>query len=165
VAGRLGVSGPIAVVVAGILIGNNGMESALTEATGQHLMTFWRLVEEILNALLFLIIGLEIAAIDLDRRSVIVMAAMIPTVLVIRWLSVRFGATAQSAPSAPIRLLADPHLGWLARRAVGRHGAVSAGWPKQGFNIDDSLWDRRVFDRSPGPNPCTSRTASPVGSG
>ena len=91
-AGRIGVSGPIAVVVAGILIGNNGMESAMTEATRQHLMTFWRLVEEILNALLFLTIGLEIAAIDLDRRSVIAMAAMIPTVLVIRWLSVAASA-------------------------------------------------------------------------
>ena len=65
-AGRLGVSGPIAVVVAGILIGNHGMDGAMTETTRQHLMTFWRLVEEILNALLFLIIGLEIAAIDLD---------------------------------------------------------------------------------------------------
>ena len=55
-------------------------------------MTFWRLVEEILNALLFLTIGLEIAAIDLDRRSIIAMAAMIPMVLVIRWLSVAASA-------------------------------------------------------------------------
>ena len=92
VAGKLGVSGPIAVVVAGILIGNNGLESAMTETTRQHLMTFWRFVEEILNALLFLTIGLEIAAIDLDRRSVIAMAIMIPTVLVIRWLSVAVSA-------------------------------------------------------------------------
>ena len=91
-AGMLGVSGPIAVVVAGILIGNNGMDGAMTETTRQHLMTFWRLVEEILNALLFLAIGLEIAAIDLDLRSVIAMAAMIPTVLVIRWLSVAASA-------------------------------------------------------------------------
>ena len=91
-AGMLGVSGPIAVVVAGILIGNNGIDGAMTETTRQHLMTFWRLVEEILNALLFLAIGLEIAAIDLDLRSVIAMAAMIPTVLVIRWLSVAASA-------------------------------------------------------------------------
>jgi monovalent cation:H+ antiporter, CPA1 family len=92
VAGILGVSGPIAVVVAGILIGNHGMDGAMTETTRQHLMTFWRLVEEILNALLFLMIGLEIAAIDLDHRSIIAMAAMIPTVLVIRWLSVAASA-------------------------------------------------------------------------
>ena len=55
-------------------------------------MTFWRLVEEILNALLFLMIGLEIAAVDLDGPSIIAMAAMIPMVLVIRWLSVAASA-------------------------------------------------------------------------
>lgn len=92
VAGMLGVSGPIAVVVAGILIGNQGVDRAMSEMTRQHLMTFWRLVEQILNALLFLMIGLEIAAIDLDRRNIVAMAAMIPTVLVIRWLSVAVSA-------------------------------------------------------------------------
>jgi CPA1 family monovalent cation:H+ antiporter len=92
VAGALGVSGPIAVVVAGILIGNHGMDRAMTETTRQHLMTFWRLIEEILNALLFLTIGLEIVAIDLDRRSIIAMVSMIPAVLVIRWLSVAASA-------------------------------------------------------------------------
>jgi NhaP-type Na+/H+ or K+/H+ antiporter len=71
-------------------------------AAWEHLMTFWRLVEEILNASLFLAIGLEIAAIDLDLRSVIAMAAMIPTVLVIRWLSVT--ASAGSAPSRACRI-------------------------------------------------------------
>jgi CPA1 family monovalent cation:H+ antiporter len=91
-AGLLGVSGPIAVVVAGILIGNHGADLAMTEKTRQHLMIFWRLVEEILNALLFLTIGLQIAAIDLDRRSLVATAAMIPTVLIIRWLSVAASA-------------------------------------------------------------------------
>jgi Na+:H+ antiporter len=91
-AGLLGVSGPIAVVVAGILIGNHGMDRAISETTQQHLMTFWRLVEAILNAVLFLMIGLEIAAIDLDRRNIIAMVAMIPTMLVIRWLSVAASA-------------------------------------------------------------------------
>jgi monovalent cation:H+ antiporter, CPA1 family len=92
VAGLLGVSGPIAVVVAGILIGNHGMDRAMSETTQQHLMTFWRLVEQILNAVLFLMIGLEIAAIDLDGRNIIAMMAMIPAILVIRWLSVAASA-------------------------------------------------------------------------
>jgi monovalent cation:H+ antiporter, CPA1 family len=91
-AGILGVSGPIAVVVAGILIGNHGMALAMSGATRQHLATFWRLVEEVLNALLFLLIGLEIAAIDLDGRSILAMLAMIPAVLIIRWLSVALSA-------------------------------------------------------------------------
>jgi monovalent cation:H+ antiporter, CPA1 family len=92
VAGLLGISGPIAVVVAGILIGNHGMNHAMSETTRQHLMTFWRFVEEILNAMLFLMIGLEIAAVDLDRRSIIAMVAMIPMALIVRWLSVAASA-------------------------------------------------------------------------
>ncbi len=91
-AGALGTSGPIAVVVAGILIGNHAMDHAMSETTRQHLATFWLLVEEILNALLFLLIGLEIAAIDLDWRYIIAMAMMIPTVLAARWLSVAASA-------------------------------------------------------------------------
>ena len=91
-AGRLEISGPIAVVVAGILIGNHGMAPTMSETTRVHLMTFWRFVEETLNALLFLLIGLEIAAIDLDRRAVVATAAMIPLVLAIRWISVAVSA-------------------------------------------------------------------------
>ena len=91
-AGMLGVSGPIAVVVAGILIGNHGMTLAMSEATRQHLSTFWRLVEETLNALLFLLIGLEIAAIELARANLLAMLVMIPAVLAIRWISVTLSA-------------------------------------------------------------------------
>ncbi len=91
-AGRLEISGPIAVVVAGIVIGNHGMAPGVTRSTRAHLMTFWRFVEETLNALLFLLIGLEIAAIDLDWRAVAATAAMIPLVLAIRWISVTVSA-------------------------------------------------------------------------
>jgi CPA1 family monovalent cation:H+ antiporter len=91
-AGLLGVSGPIAVVAAGILIGNHGMDKAMSQATRQHLTTFWHLIEGILNAVLFVMIGLEIAAIDLDIRSIAALALMIPAVLVIRWLSVTASA-------------------------------------------------------------------------
>jgi Na+:H+ antiporter len=91
-AGTLHVSGPVAVVVAGLLIGNHGMELAVSEATRQHLETFWLLVDDTLNALLFLLIGLEIAAIDLAARALAVTAVMIPVVLAIRWLSVTASA-------------------------------------------------------------------------
>jgi CPA1 family monovalent cation:H+ antiporter len=88
----LGVSGPIAVVVAGILIGNHGIDQAMSEATRQHLVTFWRLVDETLNAMLFLIIGLEIAAIDLQLRNILALLLMTPAVLIIRWISVAASA-------------------------------------------------------------------------
>ncbi len=87
-AGTLGVSGPVAVVVAGIIIGNQGVKLAMSEETRHHLMTFWRLIEEVLNALLFLLIGLETAAIDLYWRNLAAMAIMIPVVLLARWCSV-----------------------------------------------------------------------------
>jgi CPA1 family monovalent cation:H+ antiporter len=91
-AGALGTSGPIAVVVAGVLTGNLGMDSAMSEAAREHLTLFWRLVEEILNALLFLLIGLELVAIELDGRAILAMLAMIPIVLAARWLSVAASA-------------------------------------------------------------------------
>jgi monovalent cation:H+ antiporter, CPA1 family len=91
-AGMIGVSGPVAVVVAGILMGNHGMRRAMSEPTRQHLQTFWLLVDDTLNALLFLLIGLEIAAIDLEGRALAATAIMIPVVLAARWLSVTASA-------------------------------------------------------------------------
>jgi CPA1 family monovalent cation:H+ antiporter len=78
--------------VAGIVIGNHDMAPAVSGSTRVHLMTFWRFVEETLNALLFLLIGLEIAAIDLDWRAIVATVAMIPLVLAIRWISVMVSA-------------------------------------------------------------------------
>jgi len=92
VAGRLGVSGPVAVVVAGILVGNKGVSTAMSDTTRTHLMIFWRLIEEVLVALLFLLIGLEIAAIDLHWREIGATVAMIPIVLLARWCSVAASA-------------------------------------------------------------------------
>ena len=91
-AGMLRVSGPVAVVVAGILMGNHGMQRAMSETTRQHLKTFWLLVDDTLNALLFLLIGLEIAAIDLERHAILATIAMLPIVLLARWLSVTVSA-------------------------------------------------------------------------
>jgi CPA1 family monovalent cation:H+ antiporter len=91
-AGTLHVSGPVAVVVAGILIGNHGMQWAMSEATRRHLETFWLLVDDTLNALLFLLIGLEIAALDLAVRALAATTVMIPLSLLIRWLSVAASA-------------------------------------------------------------------------
>lgn len=62
-AAALHLSAPIAVVVAGLMIGNHGKKDAMSELTAQHLDTFWELVDEILNAVLFLIIGIEVVLI------------------------------------------------------------------------------------------------------
>ena len=60
VALHLEISGPIAMVVAGLFIGNQGTTLAMSETTRLHVETFWDLVDEILNSVLFLFVGLKI---------------------------------------------------------------------------------------------------------
>ena len=57
---RLNVSGPIAVVVTGLLIGNHGAEHAMSEKVQEYLFSFWEVIDELLNSVLFLLIGLEV---------------------------------------------------------------------------------------------------------
>ena len=92
-AAALHTSGPLAVVVAGLLIGNTGREFAMDEQTRLHLDTFWELVDEILNVLLFVLIGLEVLVIELDAYYVAIAVAAIPLVLLARFISV--GGTVQ----------------------------------------------------------------------
>ena len=61
---RWHLSGPIAMVVAGLLIGNQGRKYAMSKTTVEHLDLFWELIDEILNAVLFILIGLEILVLD-----------------------------------------------------------------------------------------------------
>ena len=87
-ADNLHTSGPIAIVVAGLLIGNHGRAFAMSDVTREHLDAFWELVDEILNALLFLLIGLEIQVIPFNRAYVIAGIAGIGIALLARWGSV-----------------------------------------------------------------------------
>jgi len=57
---RLHVSGPIAVVIAGLLIGNRGRRLAMSARTRERVDAFWSMVDEILNAVLFLLLGLQV---------------------------------------------------------------------------------------------------------
>ncbi len=90
-ADRMHTSGPIAIVVAGLLIGNQGRAFAMSDLTREHLDAFWELVDEILTAVLFLLIGLEIQVIPFNRAYVIAGIAGIGVTLLARWISV--GAT------------------------------------------------------------------------
>jgi CPA1 family monovalent cation:H+ antiporter len=84
----LQVSGPIAVVVAGILIGNRGTMLTMPAPAVSDLSKFWDLIEQILNGILFVLIGLEILVMPQSPRYVIAAVAMIPLVLAARWGSV-----------------------------------------------------------------------------
>jgi CPA1 family monovalent cation:H+ antiporter len=84
----LHLSAPIAVVVAGLFVGNQGRAFAMTEKTREHVDTFWELVDEILNVVLFLLIGLELLVLPIERRWLVAGVLAIPIVLSARWLSV-----------------------------------------------------------------------------
>lgn len=87
-AGALHTSGPLAMVVAGLFLGNRGRRFAMSDRTLEHLDTFWELVDEILNAVLFALIGMELLVIDVPWPLVLVGLAAVAVVLAARLVSV-----------------------------------------------------------------------------
>jgi monovalent cation:H+ antiporter, CPA1 family len=100
-ANALHVSGPIAIVVAGLLIGNHGRAFAMSDQTRRNLDMFWVLVDDILNAILFVLIGLVVLVMPFTLRYLAAGLLVIPITLLARWLSV-IGMTGmwRAAPGA-----------------------------------------------------------------
>ena len=82
------ISGPIAVVVAGLLIGNRGRKYAMSVTTRERLDNFWELLDEILNVVLFVLIGLEVLVLELTGAYFVAGLLAIPLVLLGRFVSV-----------------------------------------------------------------------------
>jgi CPA1 family monovalent cation:H+ antiporter len=87
-AAALHVSGPIAMVVAGLFVGNEYRAGAMSEKTREHLDDFWELVDEILNALLFVLIGLELLIISFHGKTLLAGALAFPAVILARLVAV-----------------------------------------------------------------------------
>lgn len=87
-AGALHLSAPIAMVLAGLLIGNRGRRLAMSERTRTHLDTFWELTDTILNALLFVLIGLEVLVLSLTEVYILAGVLAVPAALGARFISV-----------------------------------------------------------------------------
>jgi CPA1 family monovalent cation:H+ antiporter len=85
---RLHLSGPIAVVIAGLFIGNHGAKFAMSSNTRKHVFQFWELLDEILNSVLFLLVGLEVIVIGADLLHIPIALAAIPVALLARFISV-----------------------------------------------------------------------------
>jgi CPA1 family monovalent cation:H+ antiporter len=85
---RLHVSGPIAVVVAGLIIGNQGKMHAMSQKVREHMFSFWEVIDELLNSVLFLLIGLEVLVLAFDLSHLWLSLAAIPLVLGGRFVSV-----------------------------------------------------------------------------
>lgn len=89
-ANAMHISGPLAMVVAGIITGNQGRELGMSDVTRDYLGKFWELIDETMNAVLFLLIGLEMLVVDIDNRVLILGGLSIVVVLFARWLAVVF---------------------------------------------------------------------------
>lgn len=87
-ASHLHVSGPLAMVVAGLMIGNGGRAYAMSDVTRQYIDMFWELIDEILNAVLFVLLGMEVLLIDFSGPRLAAGAAAVLVTLLARALTV-----------------------------------------------------------------------------
>ena len=86
-AAAMHVSAPIAAVVAGLFIGNEGKRLAMSSTTVEHLSLFWELVDEVLNALLFVLIGLEVLVLSFEGDYWLAGLLLVPLALISRYIS------------------------------------------------------------------------------
>ena len=94
---QLHVSGPLAMAVAGLLIGNHGVTYAMSDITRDYVIKFWELIDELLNSVLFLLIGLEMIALVPGVPHILLGLATIPIALIARALSVSLSTRAVPA--------------------------------------------------------------------
>jgi monovalent cation:H+ antiporter, CPA1 family len=87
-ASYLHVSGPLAMVVAGIFTGNKGKHQAMSDVTRDYLGKFWELIDDILNGILFLLIGLEVLVISFRHNIIYLGLIAVVVVLFARFISV-----------------------------------------------------------------------------
>ncbi|MBS7455556.1 cation:proton antiporter [Coralloluteibacterium stylophorae] len=118
-ASHLHVSGPLAMVVVGLIVGNQGRARAMSDTTRRHIDMFWELVDEILNAVLFVLIGLEVILIAFSGELLLTGLAVIALTLTARLATV----------GLPIRLLGErfrlPRGSWRILTWGGLRGGIS----------------------------------------
>ncbi|MBX7495538.1 sodium:proton antiporter [Qipengyuania sp. 6B39] len=102
----LHISGPLAMAVAGLLIGNQGVTYAMSDVTRDYVIKFWELVDEVLNSVLFLLIGLEMIVLSFGFGQAALALAAIPLTLAARAVSI-----AVSTKTIPAARLTDKGAG------------------------------------------------------
>lgn len=95
---QLHLSGPLAMAVAGLLIGNHGVSFAMSDVTRDYVLKFWELVDELLNSVLFLLIGLELIALVPGIPHIVLGVAAIAITLGARAIAV--GTATKIIPAA-----------------------------------------------------------------
>ncbi len=88
IAQRLHLSAPLAMVTAGLIVGNDTVrEATMSGETEQYVDKFWELVDVLLNTILFVLIGMEILILTFDKKYILAGALSIPLLLIARYLS------------------------------------------------------------------------------
>lgn len=100
---RIHISAPLAAVTAGLVIGNQGRTLGMSDITRDHLDKFWSLIDEILNAMLFVLVGLEVIRLTITGRTVLAGLLLIPAVLLARFVSVALPLGALSRLARPTK--------------------------------------------------------------
>ena len=85
---HLHVSGPITMVVAGLIIGNQGRRHAMSDHTRENLDNFWELIDEILNAVLFVLIGMELVLLPFSAQYLLIALCVALLILATRLIAV-----------------------------------------------------------------------------
>lgn len=109
IAHMLHISGPLAMVVMGLFVGNKGRSSELSDAAGEYVYKFWHLMDEAMNAILFILIGMQIIVIQWKFSYVLAALIAIVVVLLARFLGVGIPVTTYrligKVPKYTIRIL------------------------------------------------------------
>ncbi len=148
------VSGPLAMVAAGLLIGDRGPRYAMSDTTQKYVFALWTLIDEVLNSILFLLIGLEVLLVTFDRSNIVLALMAIPLVMAARGIAL-------SVPPVAVRLERPvlgtqhpvPDLGGCPGRDLGRPGPGRAGQPGEVRHPGVDLCRRPVQHRGAGFDP------------
>jgi monovalent cation:H+ antiporter, CPA1 family len=118
-ADRLHVSGPLAMVVVGLVVGNQGRALAMSDVTRKHLDMFWELLDAILNSVLFVLIGMEVLLIEFSFQVLVPALIAIVVTLAARFITV-------SAPTVVFaRWFNLPPRSWQILTWGGLRGGIS----------------------------------------
>ena len=118
-ASKLHVSGPLAMVVAGLIIGNHGRSLAMSDTTRRYLDMFWELIDEILNATLFVLIGMEVLLVVFSLHELVATGIAIAVTLLARLLTVGLPARLLN------RVVNLPRGSWKVLTWGGLRGGIS----------------------------------------
>jgi len=114
----LHMSGPLAMVMAGLVVGHQGRRLSLSDISRQHLGLFWELLDEMLNAVLFVLLGLQVVVVEFDRATLLATALAVLVTLAARLIAV----------GLPVRMLPDwfrlPRGAWKVLTWGGLRGGI-----------------------------------------